>query len=220
MLQSHLQIELNLHESSLPIFSDVKFSDLSVTALVTNGSAIFSNFFAHIHGGAVTGKGILDWKNGWKLQGQLNARNMELQKMFPNMGLSGELLGEMNILLTSTTLVHFDKSYYLDGSFTAANGVIAKLDLESTVRFGMRPGVAGHTNFNELSGTIRVDSLGQHITVGKLATVSASSTGNINLDASKQLSGKLQVEIKSLGSNKIPLQLSGTLTAPVLQLTR
>jgi len=43
----------------LPIFPNIKFNDLSVNGIIANGEVILSDFFAHIHGGTLTGKGCL-----------------------------------------------------------------------------------------------------------------------------------------------------------------
>ena len=219
-LQNNLLIEINLKETSLPIFSSVKFNNLSTNALVTNGEIVFSDLFAHIHGGTLTGKGRLNWSNGWKLQGQVNARSLELQRMLPGSVLSGEVFGDLNVSMASAALSRLDRDYRIEGSFDAKNGAINKLDLVTIARFGARQGVAGHTNFSELSGTIKADKQGQQIFVSKLASGAANSTGPIEVDSNQQVSGKLQVEIKGLGIGVVPLRLSGTVSAPILQAVR
>ncbi len=214
---NNLLLEINLKESSLPIFPGIKFNDLSTNAVVTNGEIVFNDFFAHIYGGSLTGKGRLNWGNGWRLQGQLIAKGLEMQRMFPSSVLSGEIFGEVNVSMASATLSQLDKDYRLEGSFETKSGVINKLDIEAIARFGVRQGLAGHTNFSKISGTIKADSNGQRIVVSKLASFAGNSTGLIDVDAKQQLSGKLLVDIKGLESGAIPLQLSGTSTKPILQ---
>ncbi|MGV8935355.1 MAG: AsmA family protein [Gallionellaceae bacterium] len=214
-----LKIDASLHNSALPLFDNVKFNDLTVTATVANGEAQLSDFFAHIYGGTVTGKGQLDWSNGWVLNAQLNARNMDLQQMFPDFGISGELLGELKMTMAGPTLTQLDKvdkDFLVEGSFEGKNGVISKLDFETVARMGARPGVAGHTNFSELEGTVKINKNGQHIFVSKLATGSAKSRGLIDIDAKEQMSGKFQMEISGMNGT-IPLRLSGTTKEPTLE---
>ncbi len=218
--QNNLLLEINLLEGKLPIFSDIKFKDLSANAVVKNGEAVFSDFFAHIHNGTITGKGNLNWSNGWRLQGQVNARNINLQSMLPGVGISGELLGEINISLMSPSVSQLDKDYRLEGSFEAKNGEIDKIDVEAVARFGVRPGVAGHTNFSELAGTVKADSRGQQFYLSKFASAASTSTGVINVDDNQQLSGRLLVDVKGPGNDNIPLQISGTTTEPILQAGR
>ena len=217
LLQGNLRVEVNVHESPLPIFPTLKFNDLSVNVSVANGQIILSDFFAHIHGGTLTGKGHLDWNNGWKLQGLVNARNLDLNKMFPDFVLSGEMLGEVKVVMASTLLSQLAKDASIEGSFEAKNGVIAKIDVENIARFGARPGVAGHTNFKELSGTIKSNNEGLRISVSKLASASANTSGLIDVDENQKLSGKLNVDIRGVVNASIPLQLSGSAKDPILK---
>jgi hypothetical protein len=214
--QGKLKIEVNLKESSFPVFPSLKFNDASFNALVVNGEAVLSDFFAHINGGTITGQGRLSWVNGWKMQGQVNAKSMDLQRMFPGTVLNGELLGDANISMTGMALSQLDREPRVEGSFEAKNGVINKIDIETAARFGTRPGVAGHTNFSEFTGTIKSDKNGQHIVVSRLASSAATSTGLIDVDSKQQLSAKLQTEIKGLGLGGLPLQLSGSVTEPTV----
>jgi len=168
-LQNRLQLELNIHESSLPVLTNIKFNDLSVNGVVGNGEVIFSDFFAHIHGGAITGKGQLNWSNGWKLQGQLNAKSLELQSMFPKFGVTGELYGDVNVSMSGSTLSQLDKDPRMEGAFEAKNGVVNKLDIDTIARFGTSQGGTGRTNFSELIGTLKADQHGQRFNLSKIA---------------------------------------------------
>jgi hypothetical protein len=215
--QNHMQLELNIHESSLPIFTSIKFNDLSVNGVIANGEVILTDFFAHIHGGTLTGKGLLNWNNGWRLQGQVNAKSLDMQRMFPNFGLSGELIGDVKVSMYGPELSRLDKDPVMEGTFEAKNGVINKLDVDAVARFGARPGVAGHTDFNELNGNIKSDSHGQRIYMSKISSVAVNGTGLVEVDENQQLSGKLSVDIKGPANGSVVLQLSGTATNPVLQ---
>jgi hypothetical protein len=216
--QNHIQVELNMHETSLPILPGIKFNDLSATAVTDNGQLSISDFFAHIHGGTLTGKVGLNWQNGWKLQGQLNAKSMDLQRMFPNFGMSGELAGDVVVAMSSPVLAQLGKDTHIDGTYEAKNGVIKKIDIETVARFGARPGVAGHSNFSEMVGTIKADDTAQRIFISRMALPSSVVTGLLDVDDRQQLSGKLSVDIK--GQGNIPLSLTGSTSEPNLQSVR
>jgi hypothetical protein len=215
--QNRLQLELNIRDSSLPILKNIKFNDLSASGLVENGEFTFADFFAHIHGGTITGKGQLNWNNGWKLQGQLNAKSLELKNMFPNFGVAGELYGNVSVSMHGATLSQLDKDPRMEGAFEAKNGVISKLDIDTTARFGSRKGVAGHTDFSELSGTLKADNNGQRFYLNKISAGAVSGSGMLEVDEQQQLSGKLLVELKGSAGGSVPLQLSGTPREPLLQ---
>lgn len=216
-LQNRLQLELNIHESSLPVLNNIKFNDLSVNGVVGNGEVVFSDFFAHIHGGAITGKGQLNWSNGWKLQGQLNAKSLELQSMFPKFGVTGELYGDVNVSMYGSALSQLDKDPRMEGTFEAKNGVVNKLDIDTIARFGTSQGGTGRTSFSELIGTLKADQHGQRFNLSKIAAGAVSGSGIFEVDAKQQLSGKLLVDIKGDAKGNVPLQLSGSPAAPLLQ---
>jgi hypothetical protein len=219
-VQNRLKLELNVHESSLPILTNIKFNDMSVSGFVENGEFAFTDFFAHIHGGTLTGKGQLNWMNGWKLQGQINGRNLDIKRMFPNFSVSGELLGDINISMNAPVLSQLDKNPQIEGTFEAKNGVIDKIDIAAVARVGARQGVAGHTDFNELTGTIKGSSEGQRIYLSKFASTIVNGTGLLDVDSNQQLSGKLSMEVKGPNKGSVMLQLSGTAVEPALQSAR
>lgn len=219
-LQNHLQLELNIRQSSLPILTDIKFNDLSVNGVIENGSITLSDFFAHTYGGTLTGNGQLGWKDGWILQGQLNAKSIELKNLFPNFGVTGQLYGDVIVSMSGVTLSQLDDAPRLEGSFEAKNGVISKLDIDTIARFGARQGVAGHTDFSEIIGTLKADKQGQRIYLSKISAGAANGSGLVEVDAKQQLSGRLSVEISGLNAGSVPLRLSGTPAEPSLQQSR
>jgi len=91
------------------------------------------------------------------------------------------------------------------------------LDIETTARFGSRPGVAGHTDFSEMIGTLKADTRSQRYSLSSISTNAASGTGQFEVDDKQQLSGKLLVEIQGVNAGKVPLKLSGTTADPMLQ---
>ncbi|HUX89654.1 MAG TPA: hypothetical protein VMV48_03060 [Gallionellaceae bacterium] len=219
-LQNGLQLALNIHEGSLPILSNYKFSDLSASGFVVNGEFAFADLFAHIHGGTLTGKGKLSWSNGWKLEGQLNAKSLELQSMFPNFGVTGQLYGDVNLSMFGNILSQLDKDPRLEGTFEARDGVINKLDIDTVARFGSRQGGGGRTSFTELSGTLKADNRSQRFYLNKIAAGSVSGSGLVEIDSNQELAGKLLVDVRGVDKGSVPMQLSGSPTQPLLQAGR
>ena len=213
----NIQIELIVHEGNLPILPEIKFNDFSANGIIAKNEIVFSDIFAHVYGGTLTGKANLNWNNGWRLQGQINAKSVELAKLFPNFGVSGELYGDVIISMNGSTLPQLDDTPRLEGTFQVKNGVIGKLDIETTARFGSRPGVAGHTDFSEMIGTLKADTRSQRYSLSSISTNAASGTGQFEVDDKQQLSGKLLVEIQGVNAGKVPLKLSGTTADPMLQ---
>lgn len=212
-----IQIELNMHDSHLPILPEINFKDFSANGMIEKNEIVFSDVFAHIYGGTLTGKATLNWSKGWKLQGQINAKSLELKTLFPNFGITGELFGDVVVSMNGPTLPELDDTSRLEGAFEIKNGVVSKLDMETTARFGSRPGVAGHTDFSELSGTLKVNTRSQRYTLNSMSAGATSASGSIEVDEKHQLSGKFLVDIVGVNAGKVPLRLSGTPSDPTLQ---
>lgn len=211
-------MEFNASEGSLPIFPQLKLNDLSFNVTAMENEYVITDFFAHIYAGTITGKGRLSFNQGWKLQGILNARNVDVQRMFAGSVLSGELAGETNVAMAAAALPDLGRSMRLDGSFEINNGEFKKIDIEAIARSGARPGVAGHTSFSSISGTFSADNDMQHIVISKLVTKNAITSAVMDVNSQHQLSGKVQLDIKSvMGSGTVPMKLSGTPDDPVLQ---
>lgn len=219
-LQNRLQLVLNIRDTNLPIFTNVKFTDFSTTGIIENGEYIVSDVFAHIHGGALTGKAKLGWFNGWKLDAQLKSKSLELQSMFASYGITGQLYGDVNLSMYAPTLSQLDKDARMEGAFEAKDGVINKLDIDTIARFGTRQGGVGRTNFTEIFGTVKADSRGQKFYLSKIAAGSVSGSGLFDIDPNQQLTGRLLVDIKGGARNGVTMQLSGTPTDPSLQVGR
>jgi hypothetical protein len=212
-----LQIELNMHDGHLPILPEINFKDFSANGIIANNEIVFSDVFAHIYGGTLTGKATLNWSKGWKLQGQINAKSLELNTLFPNFGITGELYGDVLVSMNGPTLPELDDTPRLEGSFEIKNGIVSKLDLETTARFGSRPGVSGHTDFSELAGNLKVNTHSQRYILNSITAGATSATGSIEVDEKHQLSGKFLVDIAGVNAGKVPLKLSGTPSDPTLQ---
>jgi len=123
---NRLQLELNIHETSLPFLPAVKFNDLSANGVLENGEILFSDIFAHVYGGTLTGKAQLNWFDDWNLQGQINAKSLELQRMFTNLGVLGELYGDTSIAMSGSSFSKIGSESHMEGTFTAKNGIVNK----------------------------------------------------------------------------------------------
>lgn len=220
-VQKRYQLELKVHESSLPIFSHLRFNDLSLSGVIENNDLIINDIFAHVYGGTLTGKGQMSWANGWKLQGQIVSKSLELQNLFSNYGVTGELFGDFNFTLYGAKLAQLDKDARLEGNFEAKNGVISKLDIDSIARFGARQGVAGsRSNFTQLAGTFKADNRGQRIYLNRMSLGVVSGSGLFEVGVNQQLTGKLSININAADGRSVPLILSGSLKDPLLQAAR
>ena len=218
--QNNLQLVLNIRDTTLPIFSGTKFNDFSATGLIGNGEFVISDIFAHIHGGTLTGKGRLGWFNGWKLDSQLKVKSFELQSMFPNFGISGQIYGDVSVSTFASVLSQLDNDPHLEGTFEAKDGVINKLDIDTVARFGARQGGGGRTSYEELNGTLKADVRNQRVYFNKISAGSISGSGLFEVDSNHEVNGRLLIDVKGDTRGAIPMQLSGSLLDPSIKAGR
>ncbi len=151
------------------------------------------------------------------MQGLVNVKTMELRDALPKFGISGEMDGDAHFILRGEKLPLLAKTPHLDGKFVVKKGLIDKIDMVETSRMPTRQGASsGRTHFDELSGVLQIDNNRQHLRQIKISSAVMSANGYVDVAANKQLSGRLNVDLKlraDLGS--VPLELSGILTEPV-----
>lgn len=215
-MQNRWQLSFGIKERALPLLPDVTFSDFDAKGLIGDGEIDFSEIDAHAYGGILLGRGKLTWRKGWQLQGRMQAKTMELEKMLPQFGLAGEVFAEGSFAMQAAKLSQLGDAPKLDGSFSANKGVINGMDMVETARLSSRehlPG--GRTHFDVLTGAIQLDNHAKRFRQVKITSGMLSATGSFEVSATNQLSGSFGAEIKMRAGNNT-LGLSGTLSEPKL----
>ncbi|MFA6120741.1 MAG: hypothetical protein WCT35_03170 [Sideroxydans sp.] len=215
-MQDRWQLSFGIKERALPLLADVTFSDFTAKGLIGDGEVDFSEIDAHAYGGILSGRGKLTWRKGWQLQGRMQAKTMELEKMFPQYGLAGEVFADGSFVMQSAKLPQLGDAPKFDGSFSANKGVINGMDMVETARLSSRehlPG--GRTHFDVLTGAVQLDNHVKRFRQVKITSGMLSATGSFEVSAINQLSGSFGAEIKMRAGNNA-LGLSGTLSEPKL----
>lgn len=218
--QGRWQLGVSLKETSLPLLPDIVFSDLSAKGILGDGEVNFTEMDAHIFKGILLGSAKLNWRKGWQLQGRLEAKTFELDKMFPQYGIKGEMYGEGTFTLSGDKLSQFGTTRRLEASFSVKNGEIGAIDMVETARLLSRENlVGGRTRFDDLIGTVHVENGASDFRQLKIVSSMLSANGSFDVTPTGQLSGNLNAEIKMRAGNN-QLTLFGTLAEPKLRAGR
>ena len=212
--QDRLQIALNAKSTAFPLFSNVLFDDFSANIEIAATGANIADIDAQAYGGFLHGNAKVSWQNGWLFQGRVNAKSVELLKLFPKDGVSGELQGDSNFSASGTKLGLITNAVQMDGSFVVKKGAINNMDMVETVRQGNRQ--IGKTHFDELTGNFQSNNRGQSFQQLQISSGILSGSGSFEVTPDSQLSGRFSIGLKARAGNS-PLTLSGTLTDPVLR---
>ncbi|MCX7195422.1 MAG: hypothetical protein NTV37_05930, partial [Proteobacteria bacterium] len=215
--QSRWQIALAIKESYAPLFPDILFNELTIKGELGASEIKFHEIDGRLYGGMLTGSAQMTWLKGWQMQGLVNVKTMKLHEALPQLGISGEMDGDANFILRGEKLPLLAKAPHLDGKLLIKKGLINNIDMVETSRMPTRKGASiGRTHFDELSGVLQIDNNRKHLRQIKISAGVMSANGYVDVAANKQLSGRLNVDLKiraDLGS--VPLVLSGTLAEPV-----
>jgi len=215
-VQNRWQLSFGIKERALPSLTDVKFSDFSAKGDIGDGEVNFTEIDAHAYGGILSGNGKLSWRKGWQVQGRIQAKTMELEKLFPQFKLSGEVFAEGTFSSQSPVLAQLGEALRLDGTFVAKKGVINGIDMVETARLSSHEHIpGGRTHFDEMTGAVQLENHNRHFRQLRITSGMLSANGSFDISANNQLSGSFNSEIKMRAGNN-PLVLSGTLTEPKL----
>ncbi len=106
----------------------------------------------------------------------------------------------------------------LDTPFEVRNGVLYGVDIEKAATSLIKRETGGETRFEQLSGHLAMERGTQRFTDLKISTGSLAASGNVSISPKKELSGRVNAEVKaaSITAASVPLNVSGTVDSPML----
>ena len=214
--ENKLQIAISVRDGTLPLLPNWSFDDLSAKGTLTNDELQISDFDARMLGGVVQGSVTINWRSGWRAQGDLIAKTITLQKL--DKLLDGNVDGSARFKMASMNLAGLTDSVMLDGSFTSRDGVISGLDIVETARLQSKENLSGgRTRFDALSGVVAYANNAYHFRQVKVAASALNAMATFDV-TKQQLSGKMNVRL-SLQDETAPveLKLGGVVDNPTLR---
>ncbi|MDP2759826.1 MAG: hypothetical protein Q8O64_05390 [Sideroxyarcus sp.] len=216
-VSGRLQIAFGIRESTLPLLPQILFSDFNAKGEIMEGGMVLSELDAHAYNGIWSGSGKLSWRNEWRLEARINAKTMELDKMFPQYGVNGEVFADGIFSSHSASLSGLADAMRLEATFEAKRGVINGIDMVETARLLSREHlVGGRTHFDQLNGSVLLENHVLRLRRVKISSGMLNASGSLDISGEGYLSGNFDSEIKMRAGNN-SLVLSGTLKEPRLQ---
>ncbi|HMH17578.1 MAG TPA: hypothetical protein VK572_05460 [Burkholderiales bacterium] len=206
-------IEISADGFPLPLGMDLPFSDFLAKGTVTRNELALSEAEVRAFGGRLLGNARLRWSDGWSLEGDLAVRQMDAAKIAGPLIAGGELGGKgtysMKALLPERLLLNLR----LEGNFTVQKGSITNVDMPRLLQGSSTGG--GTTLFSEMSGGVSVDPNRILVRQIRLAAGLLNGTGQVEMDPQKNLSGRMQVELRAQTVQaRATLAVGGTLKDP------
>lgn len=212
----HIQLAFGIRERALPLLPAVEFSSFNARGEVSSQGIVISDLDANAYGGIWSGGGKLEWGKGWHLDARIQAKTMELNELYPQYGLSGEVFIDGALSATAPALEKLPASLRLEATLEAKRGAISGIDMVETARLVSHehlPG--GRTHFDTLTGSLVYNERNLRFRQVRVVSGMLNATGGFEVAANGQLSGNFNAEIKMRTGDNL-LQLSGRVDAPRL----
>src|SRR6266516_4815511 len=206
-------IEISADAFPFPIGVDPGLSEFLAKGTVTRGELALSEAEARAFGGRLLGTVRLRWASGWSMEGELTVRQMEAGKIAAPLLAGGTLQGKgvysMKGLLPERLILNAQ----LEGNFTIQKGAITNVDMTRLLQGSGSGG--GTTLFSEMSGAVYADANRLLVRQIRMASGLLNGTGQGEMDPQKNLSGRMQIEIRAQSVQaRATLAVTGTLQNP------
>ena len=179
----------------------------------------FDDYTITHFGGVSRGAGELGWNGGWRFNGNLDPGALDseaiAQAFYEAAPVSGSIEGKLSISMSGASLPRMFDAPQIDGALSVSKAILKNVDLARTAQTGAT--ASGSTRFTDFSTTIAL--AGGKLQLKDIKGVSGLLTvsGNAQLDAGKNVTGGLLVELGVGGSRaKANVKLSGTMAEPKL----
>jgi hypothetical protein len=206
-------IEISADSFPLPIGADLGFTEFLAKGTVTKGELALSEAEARAFGGRVIGNMRLRWSNGWSMEGEFAVRQMDAGKIAAPLLAGGTLQGKAVYSMKGLLPERLILNAQLEGNFTIQKGSITNVDMTRLLQGSGSGG--GTTLFSEMSGGVSADSNRLLVRQIRMAAGLLNAAGQVEMDPQKNLSGRLQVELRAQSVQaRQTLTLAGTLQNP------
>ncbi|HKQ25085.1 MAG TPA: cell envelope integrity protein TolA [Burkholderiales bacterium] len=185
-----------------PIGPQIAFTDFSAKAVASRNQIRVGEFRALLYGGAAKGSAIISWGGPWSIEGQVSSERVALHELMPvftrDAKSSGQLETALHYSMAAPDLVTLFDAPRIDGTFTIRKGDLDGVDLVRALQMGGRQNVqGGATRFEEISGVVSVAAGRYQYRNLKLAAGLLSAAGSLEVFASKDVYGRVFVELRS-----------------------
>jgi len=220
--KSNYLISATAKSWKIPAGPAIVFDELTVKGVATLNDADFSEVNAKLYGGTVKGKTAVSWQKGFKLKGNIDVNQVELNSLAPLLSpgtkMSGKLTAKPVFSASAPDASHVMSALRLETPFNIQNGVLHGVDIAQAATKLIKHGATGgETHFDQLSGHLNMERNAFRFTQLKIASGVLAADGNVNISPAKDLSGRITAKVKALGTSaNVPLNVAGTVHAPLL----
>ncbi len=213
-------VELTAKAWQVPVGPPLVLDALKLNAVVSDVDADIPALAIQLYGGTLQGKAGVDWRKGFIVRSTLRGERLDLGRLLPVVSpgtrLTGLLTTDARISAQAPEAEQLAKHLRVEATFDVANGVLQGVDLVEAAKSLIGASQkGGETRFDHLSGVATVDSRGYRVRQLVVSSGVLHATGQVDVSAQQQLSGRIEAEVKAgISLLKMPLNVSGTVANP------
>ena len=206
------QLEVETNAFSMPFGPVFILDNFSAKGVISRNELRLSEFKGGIYGGYLSGTASLKWGADWSLGGEIGARAMDPGRIAPALLEGGKLEGKAQYAMRAKSYDDLFAAPRLEGTFDVQKGSLLGVDLARLLQGG---GIGGKTAFTELTGSFAREGGKTQLRQIRLGAGPVSAGGVADTDASRNISGRFAVELKSpVAQARTNLAISGNLREP------
>jgi uncharacterized protein involved in outer membrane biogenesis len=201
----------------------IEFTDLTLKAVAVGNQIRVEKFESLLYGGAAKGSALIVWGGPWSIEGDVATERIQLQDLMAlftrDAKSTGQLESKLRYSMSSQSIATLFDVPRLDGTFDIKKGDMDGVDLVRALQSGGR-GVTqgGATRFEDISGTVNLANGRYQYRNIRLSSGLLSATGAFDVSPSKDVSGRIAVELRSQAAQiKGNFVVDGDLKAIVLK---
>ncbi len=220
--KSKYLIDASAKSWTLPVGPALVFDELIIKGVATLNDVNLGEVSAKLYSGTAIGEMTISWRKGLQLAGNFDVSRLELRQVASMLSAGTQVSGKLSAKpVFSASAVSADQlmsALRLETLFNVQNGALHGVDIRKAATNLIKQGTTGgETRFEQLSGRLVMERGSYRFTQLKIASGALAADGNVNVSAKKELSGRINAQVKAVGTSaNVPLNVGGTVGAPLL----
>jgi uncharacterized protein involved in outer membrane biogenesis len=207
-----------------PLGPALTFDDLNVVAVFGPKQATLTTIEGKAGRGAMKGTAKATWASGIRVDGELSITGGDLAQLMAaftrDFSATGSVTTNATFALQGTSLKTLFAEPKVDGTFTIERGELNNVDIVRAIQSPARDGVrGGKTRFESLAGTVQAADKQLSYRKLQLGSGPMNATGNVDVAANGDLSGRVNAELgsKTVVVARGSLSVGGNIKTPILK---
>ena len=202
------------------------FDSVNLNTAFDNGTLTIKSMALRIFDGLIEGQAVLRAGQTLSIVGELSFKRVNATRFGDAIGLgqqfSGEIAGKMRFSTMAESWASIFSAIDGDGEFSMQRGSIGGIDLAEAARsVSKKPIQGGATQFENLSGAIKLAPSRYQFSGLVLNSGLMQSTGHLDVSRELTVNGKMELKMRGTANQtRVPISISGPLKLPVVEASR